>query len=314
MIVGLVVLILVGLFLWLYRAYRRRISSRRAQDAYPGPNQTLAHRRGESAGSYSSTSHLNSANPSQLSLPVHRIRFFFSGMLPVRERRRDTGWNIEGDPGLSRRPPAVYDPPVRRESDSFSTPTPSIHAQNDPPPTPTAATWPPLQKISRWWASVNPSKARDYQAVHLAPTRRDSKFDDDYLETALVSPPPPDRASGMGNGQIPSVVAISDGGGVSVPHPQTSQPEAEPTSPTRLPILRPNRLGDIVATEDPSPSQPIQSPDVSQTVFGRRPPVSNLPCRRPPPPPSLQFCQLSRHHQRFDRKCPTRLSIPHGRT
>ena len=260
-IVGLGVLVLVGLFWWLYRTYRRRISSRRAQNAYPGTNRSPAHRRGESAGSYSSTSHLNSANPSQVSLPVHRIRFFFSGMFPVRERRRDTGWNIEGDPGLSRRTPAAYDPPSRRESGSFS--TPSAHAQNDPPPTPTTATWPPFQKLSRWWASFNPSKGRDYQAVHLAPTRKDSKYDDDYLETALVSPPPPNPASNLGNDQIPSVIAISDGGGVSVPHPQTSQPEAEPTSPTRLPILRPNRLGDIVATEDPPLSQPLPSPDVS---------------------------------------------------
>lgn len=263
MIVGLGVLVLVGLFWWLYRTHRRHASSRRAQNAYPGTNRTPAHRRGESAGSYSSTSHLNSPNTSQVSLPVHRIRFFFSGMFPVRERRRDTGWNIEGDPGLSRRTPAVYDPPSHRDSNSFSTPTPSIHAQNDLPPTPTAATWPPFQRISRWWASISPSKGRDYQAVHLAPTRKNSKFDDDYVETALVSPPLQNRASNVGNGQIPSVVAISDSGGVSVPHPQTSQPVAEPTSPTRLPILRPNRLGDIVATEDTSLSQPLPSPDVS---------------------------------------------------
>ena len=314
MIVGLGVLVFVGLCWWLYHTYRRRISSRRAQNAYPGPSQTPAHRRGESGGSYSSTSHLNSANPSQLSLPVQRIRFFFSGMFPVRERRRDTAWNIEGDPGFSRRTPAVYDPPIHRASNSFSTPTPIIHAQDDPPPTSAAAAWPPFQKISRWWASVNPSKGREYQAVHLVPTRKDSKFDDDYLETALMSPPLPNQAPNIGNDQIPSVAAISDGGGVSVPPLQTSQPEAEPTSPTRLPTLRPNRLGDIVATEDPLLSQPLPSPDVSLTVFGRRPPVPDISCRRQPPAPSLQICRHSHPHQRSDHKCPTTPSTLHGRT
>jgi len=261
-IVGLGVLILVGLSWWLYHAYRRRTSSRRAQNAYPGANRSLAHRRGESAGSYSSTSHLN---PSQLSLPVHRIRFFFSGMFPVRERRRKPDWNIEGDPGLPGRSTVVYDLPSRRESDSFSTPTPTIHARNEPPPTSTVTTWPPLQRISRWWTSVNPSKGRDYQAVHLAPTRQNSKFDDDddHLEPAFPSPPLQNQASNIRDDQTPSVVAISNGEWGTVPHPQAPQPEAEQLSPTRLPILRPNRLGDIVVTGDPLPSQQLPSPDVS---------------------------------------------------
>lgn len=307
-IVGLGVLILVILFWWLYRVYRRRMSSRRAQDAYPGANHPLAHRRGESAASYSSTSHLNSTNASQLSLPVHRIRFFFSGMFPVRERRRNSNWNIEGDSGFPGRTPAIYDPPSRRGSDSFS--TSGIHARNDPPPTSTVATWPPIQKISRWWASVNPSKGSDYQAVHLAPTRQNSKFDDDYLEAALASPPFQSQASNVGNDQIPSVGAISDGERVPVPHSQISQPEAEPTSPRRLRSLRPNRLGDIVATEEPS--EPVSSPDVSYADFGRCPP-SDLPCRRQLPPPSLRS-QRSHPPKGFDGKCPARPSIPHVQT
>lgn len=261
-IVGLVVLVLVGLTWWLYRIYARRRPSRRAQDVYSRTNHPFSHRRDESTGSYSSTSHLNAMSPSQLSHPVHRLRFFFSGMLPVRERRKNSDWNIEGEPDLPRRSPVADDPPEHRESDSFFTPTPSIHTQNDPSPTSPVTTWSPLQTMSRWWTSVSPSKGKGYQAVHLLPTRKDSKFgadDDNHPEPTFMSPPPQNRASDIGNGrasgEVPSVVVISNSERLSVSSPQTPHPETETAATKRLPSLRPNRPGYIVAVEDPSPSQ-----------------------------------------------------------
>jgi len=269
-IVGLGILILAGLTWCFCRAYRRRKSSRRAQGAYPGTNHFLGHRRNESAGSYSSTSHLNAMNPSQLSLPVRRLRFFFSGMMPVRERRRGSDWNIEGEPELPRRSAVVYDPPLRRESVSLFTPPPSIHAQNDTPPT-SPTTWSPFQTVSRWWTSANPSKGRDYQAVRLLSARKNSKFatdDDDHLESAFAFPPPQNRTSNIrgdhtSGEEILPVLVISNGERGSVSRPQTQQPEVGPPSSERLPSLRPNRPGHIVAIEDPSTSQPLQYADVS---------------------------------------------------
>lgn len=265
-IVGLGVLILVGLIWYFCRAYRRRKYSRRAQGVY-----SLGHRRDDSAGSYSSTSHLN---PNQLSLPVHRIRYFFNGMLPVRERRRNPDWNIEGEPRLSRRSSVVYDPPSRRESGSF-TPAPSVHVQNDTPPISPAVTWSPLQTISRWWTSVNPSRGRDYQAVHLLSVRKNSKFgtddNDNQPEPEFMSPPP-NQASNIQNERtsgddVPPVVVISNGEGESASRPQTPQLETELLSRQRLPSLRPNRPGHIVAIQDPSSSRQLTSADVSWTVL-----------------------------------------------
>lgn len=268
-IVGLAVLILAGLVWWLYRVCVRRRPSRRAQDTYSGANRSSFHRRGESAGSNSSTSHLNPTHASPLSLPVHRIRYFFSGMLPVRERRRNTDWNIEGDPGFPRRSSTAYDLPSRRESDSYFTPPPSAHTQNDTPPTSPVA-WSPIRAMSRWWASVNPSKGRDYQAVHLLSARKDSKFgndDDDHPDPAS-SPPLQNQASNTRNDHTTGeealpAVAISNGEGVSTSRPQTPPPETELAGSKRLLSLRPNRRGDIVAVEDPSPTRPLPSADVS---------------------------------------------------
>ena len=259
-IVGLGVLILVGLFWWFCRVYRRRRSSRRAQ----GSNISLSHRRGESAGSYTSTSHLNAMDGSQLSLPVHRIRFFFSGMLPVRERRRGSDWNIEGEPGLPRRSSIPYDSPERRETDSFFTPGPSAHARNDTPPASPGATWSPFQTISRWWTSASPSKGRDYQAVHLLSARKNSKFgtDDDYHpELGFISSPPRNQTSNIRNDhtsgeRVPAVVATWNGEGNPLSTPHTPQPETESAGTKHLPALRPNRPGQIVAFEDPPPTQP----------------------------------------------------------
>lgn len=265
MIVGLGVLIVVGLIWCLRRAYRRRRYSRRAQ----GTGNYFGHHRNQSALSYSSTSHLN---PGQLLLPVHRIRFFFRGMFPVRERRRNSGWNIEGEPGLSRRSSA-YDAPLRPESGSSFGPVPSVHVQNDTPPVSPATTPSPFQTISRWWTSISPSKNRDYQTVHLLSTRKNSKFgadDDDHPEPTFASPPPQHQASTSRNdrtsGQdVSPVLVISDRERESVSRPQTPQPETEPPSAERLrpPTLRPNRPGHIVAVEDPSPSHQLISPDVS---------------------------------------------------
>jgi len=268
-IVGLAVLALVGL-IWLLYRYRRRKSSRRAQ----GANRFPGHHRNESAASYSSTSYLNTMNPSQLPLPVHRIRFFFSGMFPVRERRRNSDWNIEGEPGLPRRSSVAYDPPSHRESDSFFTSTPSVHARNDTPPTsPTTTRSPrsPFQAISRWWASANLAKSRDYQAVHLVSARKSSKLgtdDDNHPEPEFIPPPPQNQGSNIGNGrtsgeEIPPAVTTSNGEGQSAPRLQTLQPGTQPPNSKRLPSLRPNRPGNIVAVENPSPTQQLQSADVS---------------------------------------------------
>ena len=265
-IVGLGVLILVGLIWCFYRAYRRRRYSRRAQGVY-----SLGHRRDDSAGSYSSTSHLN---PSRLSLPVHRVRYFFSGMLPVRERRRNSDWNIDGEPELPRSS-TVYDPPSRRESGSLLTPAPSVHAQNDTPPASPAVTWSPFQTISRWWTSVNPSKGRDYHPLYLLEARKNSKFgtdDNNQPGPAFISPSQ-GQASNTRNERtseddILPVVVISNGEREPASRPQTPQPETEPPSSQRLSSLRPNRPGNIVATQDPSPSQPLSSADVSLTALG----------------------------------------------
>ena len=266
-IVGLGVLILAGLFWYLCRVYRRRRSSRRAQGAYSRTNHSLGHRRDESAGSYSSTSHLKAMNASELSLPLHRIRYFFSGMFPVRERRRNSDWNIEGEPGLPRRSSITNDPSSHRESDSFFTPTSSIHAQNDTPPTSPAVNWSPFQTISRWWTSTSLPKGRE--AVHLLSARKGSKFgadDDNHLEPVFMSPPPRNQASNIRNDrtseeEVPSVIIVSNGGRESVSSPQSL--ETEPTGNKRLLSLRPNRPGHIVAIEDPSSSQSLSYADVS---------------------------------------------------
>jgi hypothetical protein len=266
-VAGLGVLILIGLIWYFCRAYRRRRYSRRAQGVY-----SLGHRRSESAGPYSSTSRLN---PSQLSLPVHRIRFFFSGMLPVRKQRRNPDWNIEGEPELPSRSSVAYDPPPRRESGSFSAPAPSVHAQNDTPPASPAVTWSPFQTISRWWTSVNPSGGKEYQAVHLLPARNNSRFgtdDDNQLDPGFMSSPQ-DQASNTRNERtsgddIPSVIVISNGERESTSRPQTPQPETELLGRQRLQSLRPNRPGHIVATQGPPPPRPSPSADVSQTVLG----------------------------------------------
>ena len=265
-IVGLGILVLVGSFWCWYRFYKRRKSSRRAQDMYPGMDHSPTHRRNESAASYSSTTRLNA---SQLSLPVHRVRFFFSGMLPVRERQRNSDWNIEGEPRLPRRSSVAYDPSSRRESDSLFTHAPSM--QNDTPPNSPVTNWSPLQTISRWWMSANPSKSKDYQSVHLLSTRKNSKFgndDDNHPEPAFVPPSPQNeirngRASEEG---VSSVLIISNGERQSVSHPRSPHPEPESPNTDRLPSLRPNRPGHIVATEDPSHSQPLSPADVSEFV------------------------------------------------
>ena len=264
-IVGLGVLFLAGLVWYLHRAYKRRRYSRRAQDS----DNYFGHQRNQSALSFSSTSHLN---PGQLSLPVHRIRFFFRGMFPVRERRRNSGWNIEGESGLSSRCSVAYDPPLRPQSGS-SDPAPSVHVQNDTPPLSPTITASPFQTISRWWTSISPSKNRDYQTVHLLSTRKNSKFgtdDDDHPDPAFASPPLQNQAStsrndGKPGEEAPPVVLISNGKRQPVSRPQTPQPETEPTSTKRLrpPSLRPNRPGHIVAVEDPLPSQQLTSADVS---------------------------------------------------
>ena len=262
-IVGLGVLILVGLIWCFYRAYRRRNYSRRAQGAY-----SIGHRRNESGGSYSSTSHLN---PNQLSLPVHRIRFFFSGMLPVRERRRGSDWNIEGEPELPRRSSVTYDPPSHQENESLFAPGHSVHTQNDSPPASPAIPRSPFQTISRWWTSVSPTKDKGYQAVHLLPARKYSKSgtDDDNLpEPAFTPPPPRNQGSGTRNDRtsregVPAAVVVSNGERASVSRVRTPQPETESHRRERLPSLRPNRPGRIVAIEDPPPSQLLPTADVS---------------------------------------------------
>ena len=209
-------------------------------------------------------------NPSQLSLPVHRIRFFFSGMLPVRERRRGSDWNIEGEPEPPRRSPVAYDPPSHQENDSFFPHTPSVHTQNDTPPTSPVATWSPFRTVSRWWTSASPPKGNDHQTVHLLSARKDSKFgadDDNHPEPVFMSPPPQNQALDMGNnrtsGGIPTAVVIPDSERESVSRPQTPESETELAGTKRLPSLRPNRPGHIVAIEDSSPSQSLPYPDVS---------------------------------------------------
>jgi hypothetical protein len=142
-IVGLVILFLLGLILYLHRAYRRRGSSRRAQ----GDNSYLGHRRNQSALSVNSASYLNHS-PSPLS--VHRIRFFFRGMFPIREQRRNSAWNIEGESTLSRRPSAAYDPPPPPEDDPLFTPTTPSFPSHDTPPVSSAPARAPFQTISRW--------------------------------------------------------------------------------------------------------------------------------------------------------------------
>lgn len=309
-LVGLGVLILVGLVWCFRRAYRRRRYSRRAQGPYP-----LGHRRNESADSYSS---VNRLNPSQLSLPVHRIRFFFSGMLPVRGRRRDPNWNIEGETELPRRSPVAYDPPSRRESGSLFTHTPDVHAQNDTPPASPAATWSPFQTISRWWTSATPSRDRDYRPVHLLSIRRNSRLgtdDDSQLDPGSM-PPPQNQVSNIRNERtsrddIPPVVVISNDERESAPLPQTPQPETEPPGRQRLPSLRPNRPGHIVAIQDPSSSRPLPSANVSQADLERLIPAPDFPRRFQPTPLLLQI--RPRPHQGFDRKYRATPFIPCAR-
>lgn len=272
-IVGLGVLILVGLIWCLHSAYRRRKYSRRAQ----GTGDYFGHHRNQSALSFSSTSHLN---PGQLSLPVHRIRFFFRGMFPVRERRRNSGWNIEGESGLSRRSSVAYDPPLRPENGSSSGHAPSIHVQNETPPVSPTTASSPFQTIYRWWTAITPSKNRDYQTVHLLSTRKDSKFgtdDDDHLEPTFAPSPSQNQASTSrddrtSGGEVPTVVIISDGERESVSRTQTPQPETEPPSAkrSRPQSLRPNRPGHIVAVEDPPSSQQLTPADVSYAVLERK--------------------------------------------
>ena len=71
----------------------------------------------------------------------------------------------------------------------------------------------------------------------------------------------------------------------SVSRPQTPQPETEPSNRKRLPSLRPNRPGRIVAIEDPSqqrqgqpspqrPPRPMLSPEVSLEAQGFKPPYT----------------------------------------
>lgn len=280
-IVGLGVLIVVGLIWCLCRAYKRRRHSRRAQG-------TFRHHRNQSGLSFSSTSHLNSAAPSQYSLPVHRIRFFFRGMFPMRGHRSPS-WNIEGESGPSR-PSAPYDPPSRPESGSSFTSVPSVHVQNDTPPISPEVTWSPFRGVSRWWSSISPTKGRDYQAVHLLSTRKNSKFgtdDDDHPEPAFRSSSPQNHASTPRNGRtsedIPPVLVIPSEGEPATRSP-TPQPETEPLSPkrSRPPSLRPNRPGHIVAVEDPSPSQPLPSAN-APTTSSLTPNLSAFP-----PPPAIR--------------------------
>jgi hypothetical protein len=268
-IVGLGVLILVGVIWCLHRAYRRRRYSRRAQ---ADTNSYFGHRRNPSALSYSSTSHLNPTPPRQLSIPVHRIKFFFRGMLPVRERQRNSSWNIEGEIGHFRRSSAAYDPPPRPESGSSFVPVPSVRVQNDTPPASPEVNWSPLQTISRWWASINPIQNEDYQPVQLLPPRKNSKFgadDDDQPDPAFASSSAQNQASTSRNDltsgeEVPAVI-VSEVERESASRPQTPQPETEPLTPKRLrqPSLRPNRPGQIVAVEDPSSSHLLPSADVS---------------------------------------------------
>lgn len=277
-IVGLGVLILAASIWYLRRTYRRRRYSRRAQPV----GNYFSHRRNQSTLSYSSTSHLN---PGQLSLPVHRIRFFFRGLLPVRERPRNSDWNIEGESGFSRRSSAAYDLHPRPESGSPGS-APSIHVQNDSPPVSPKTIPSPFQTISRWWTSISPSRNKDYQTVHLLSTRKNSKFgadDEDHLEPAFGSPSPQNRASTSGNDltsgdQVPAVLVISDSEREPVSRLQTPQPEAEPPGSENLrpSSLRPNRPGHIVAVEDPSPSQQFSPANVSQTVLEWHTPFPNL--------------------------------------
>jgi hypothetical protein len=185
-------------------------------------------------------------------------------MLPVRERRRKPDWNIEGEPGLSRRPPAAYDPPLRPESgSSFETvPTGPISP---------AGTWSPIQTISRWWTSINPSKNAEYQTVHLLSTRKNSKLgndDEDHPEPAFTSPLPQSQVPTSGNERTPAEVppiVVSDSERKPVSRPHTPQPETEPLGAgrPRITSLRPNRPGNIVAVEGSPPSQPLLSVDVS---------------------------------------------------
>lgn len=257
---------LVGLIWCLRRAYRQRKYSRRAQ----GTDNYFGRHRNQSALSYSSTSHLN---PGQLPPPLHRVRFFFRGMFPVRERRRNPSWNIEGESGLSRGSSAAYDPPSRPESGYSSGPAPSVHVQNETPPISPVTASSPFQTISRWWTSISPSKNRDYQTVHLLSTRKNSKFgadDDDHPEPTFASPPPQNQASTSrhdhtSGDEATAVLVISHGDREPVSRPQTPQPETEPPSnkPLRPPSLQPNRPGHIVAVEDPPLLQQSTSAGVS---------------------------------------------------
>lgn len=261
-IVGLSVLILAGLIWCLHRTHRRRRSLRRAQ----GTNGYLGHHRNGSSLSYSSTSHLNAQSPGQQRLPVHRIRFFFRGMFPVRERHKSSDWNIEGESVHSRRSSVAYDPPPDRESGSFSTSMPIDHAQNDTPPTSPAVTWSPFQTISRWWTSVGPSGGKDYQSVHLLPTRKNSKFgadDEDHPDAAFASPSHRNQASNSRNDRTSEEEVPPDGERERLSPPRTPRPETEPlgSKRSRPPSLRPNRPGHIVAV--PSSSRPLTTADVS---------------------------------------------------
>ena len=218
----------------------------------------------------------------------------------MRERPRNTGWNIEGESALSRRSSAAYDPPPRPESGYSTGPVPSVHVQNDTPPVSPVTASSTFQTISRWWTSISPSKNKDYQTVHLLSPRKNSKFgtdDDDHPEPAFASPPPQNRASTSRNDrtpgeEAPAVVVISDGERESVSRPQTPQPETEPSSAKhpRPTSLRPNRPGHIVAVEDPLPSQQLSSADVSWTVLKRNNSFSDPLHRRQTPQPSLRTC------------------------
>ena len=311
-IVGLGVLIVVGLIWCLCRVYKRRRYSRRAQG-------TIRHYRNQSGLSFSSTSHLNSAPPSKYSLPVHRIRFFFRGMFPERGHRGPS-WNIEGESGPSR-PSGAYDPPSRPESGSSFTSLPSVHVQNDTPPISPEVTWSPFRGVSRWWSSISPTRGRDYQAVHLLSTRKNSKLgtdDDDYPEPTFASSSPQNHAPTSRNDRasedVPAVLVISDGEGEPATRSPTPQPETEPPSPkrSRPSSLRPNRPGHIVAVEDPSPSQPLPSADVSYTVLECHIFIPNSLSRRQPPRASLQIYPRSHPRQGSGNKYPAIRSTPHA--
>ena len=266
-IVGLGVLILVGLIWCLGRVYKRRKYARRAQGTYP------SHRRNQSTLSYSSTSHLNPADPGRLSLPMHRIPFFFRGMFPARGQK-NPDWNIEGESTLSRRSSVAYDSPPHPESGSLLEPAPGIAVEDGTPPVSPAETWSPFRAVSRWWSSITTSKNGDYQTVHLLWARKNSKpgnDDDDILDPEFAAPPQNLQFTSMNDcipSEAPAVVVVPDDDNELVSRTQTLQLGTESTLTSRpnTASLRPNRPGSIIAVEDPSLSQQVQSVGVSQTV------------------------------------------------